>query len=177
MSLCSSWIHGVAVQLAVTDSRVAGQDQNPAFLFGHCPTDPTESNPAVAYSAKRFHREKDTTETFYFAIPSPTVVLGTRANVVRLFLMYDFDPGTSIRELIIFDGPNELCRTEVSRVVCGPGYDGVPDPTHDLEKGVNVFPVPGTPLVYWGICLVVSVSFTQNAAIRFTAAGADFDVR
>jgi hypothetical protein len=91
--------------------------------------------------------------------------------------MYDFDPGTSIRELVIFDGPNELCRTEASRIACGPGYDGVPDPTHDLEKGVNMFPVPGTPLVYWGICMVVSVSFSQDATIRFTAAGADFDVR
>jgi hypothetical protein len=83
---------------------VVGQDQNPAFVFGHTVTDPTESNPAVAYCAKRFHREKDTTETFYFAIPTPTVVLGTRANVVRLFLMYDFDPGTSIRELVILTG-------------------------------------------------------------------------
>ena len=177
MPLCSSWIQGVAVQLAVKDARATGQNENSALLFGHSATDPTESNPAVAYCAKRFHREKDTTETFYFAIPTPTVMLGTRANVVRVFLMYDFDTGTSIRELIIFDGPNELCRTEVSRVACGPGYDGVPDPTHDLEKGVNMFPVPGTPLVYCGICIVVSVNFTQNATIRFTAAGADFDVR
>jgi hypothetical protein len=177
MSLCSSWIHGIAAQLAITDSRVVDHDQKAAVLFGNNATNPTESNPAVAYCAKRFHREKDTTETFYFAIPTPTVVLGTRANVLRLFLMYDFDPGASIRQLVIFDGPNELCRTEVARVACGPGYDGVPDPTHDLEKGVNVFSVPGTPLVYWGICVVVSVSFTQNATIRFTAAGADFDVR
>jgi hypothetical protein len=177
MSLCSSWIHGIAAQLAITDSRVVGPDQNPALLFGNNATDPTETNPAVSYCAKRFHREKDTTETFYFAIPTPTVVLGTRANVVRVFLMYDFDPGASIREIAIFDGPNELCRTEVSRVACGPGYDGVPDPTHDLEKGVNLFPISGTPMVYWGICAVVSVRFTQNATIRFTAAGADFDVR
>ena len=177
MPLCSSWIHGLSVQLAATDSDAEGRNYNPASLFGRTATDPTESNPAVAYCAKRFHREKDTTETFYFAIPTPTVMLGARANLVRLFLMYDFDPGASIRELVIFDGPNELCRTEVSRVACGPGYDGVPDPTHDLEKGVNMFPVPGTPLVYWGICAVVSVSFTQNATIRFTAAGADFDVR
>ena len=74
-------------------------------------------------------------------------------------------------------GQTSFTERKSHRVACGPGYDGVPDPTHDLEKGVNVFPVPGTPLVYWGICVVVSVSFTQNATIRFTAAGADFDVR
>jgi hypothetical protein len=177
MSLCSSWIHGVAVQLAVRDSQLIGHEQTPGFPFGQNATDPTDSNPAVAYCAKRFQGKKDSTETFYVVIPTQAVVLGNRSNVVRVFLMYDFDPGSSIRELVIFDGPNELCRTEVSRAVYGPGYDGVPDPTHDLETGVNVFPVPGTPLVYWGICVVVSVSFTQNATIRFTAAGADFDVR
>jgi hypothetical protein len=176
MPLCSSWIHGVSVQLAATDSPVVGPDQNPALFLGNNATDPTVTNPAVAYCAKRFHREKDTAETFYFAIPIPTVVLGTRANLVRVFLMYDFDSGAAIREVAIFDGPNELSRTEVSRIACGPGYDGVPDPTHDLEEGVNVFPISGTPMVYWGICAVVSVRFTQNATIRFTAAGADFDV-
>jgi len=91
--------------------------------------------------------------------------------------MYDFDPGASIHKVLVFDGPNQLIETGVSRTAEGPGFDGVPDPTHDLEEGVNLFPIPRTPLVYWGICLVVSVKFTDESIIRFTGAGADFDVR
>ena len=52
--------------------------------------------------------------------------------------MYDFDPGASIDKVLVFDGPNQLIETGVSRVVDGPGFDGVPDPTHDLEEGVNL---------------------------------------
>jgi hypothetical protein len=65
----------------------------------------------------------------------------------------------------------------VARITEGPGYDGVPDPTHDLEEGVNLFPIPRAPLVYWGICIVMDARFNNHAVMRFTGVGADFEVR
>jgi hypothetical protein len=173
MPLFSSWIHGVAAQpaLRTMDSEKAGD------VLGQNDMEPTETNPGALYCAKRFRRQSGDVESFYFSVPTPTVVLGTRANVLRILLMYDFDPGAAIDLITVFDGPNQLLDARVSRVVEGPGFDGVPDPTHDLEEGVNLFPIPGTPLVFWGMCVVVSVKFTQDATIRFTAVGADFEVR
>jgi hypothetical protein len=176
MSLFSSWIHGVAAQPAFLSFRATGTE-GVGEVFGQNDTVPTESNPGALYCAKRFRRQSGDVEAFYFCVPTPTVVLGTRANVLRILLMYDFDPGAAIDLITVFDGPNQLLDARVSRVVEGPGFDGVPDPTHDLEEGVNIFPVPGTPLVFWGMCVVVSVKFTRDATIRFTAVGADFEVR
>jgi hypothetical protein len=173
MPLCSSWIHGVAAQPA----RRAADSEKADSVLGQNDTEPTESNPAALYCAKRFRRPGGAREAFYFSVPTPTVVRGTRANVLRILLMYDFDPGAAIDLITVFDGPNQLHDARVSRVVEGPGFDGVPDPTHDLEEGVNLFPIPGTPLVFWGMCVVVSVKFNQDATIRFTAVGADFEVR
>jgi hypothetical protein len=140
MPLFSSWIHGVAAQpaLRTMDSEKAGD------VLGQNDMEPTETNPGALYCAKRFRRQSGDVESFYFFVPTPTVVLGTRANVLRILLMYDFDPGAAIDLITVFDGP---------------------------------FPIPGTPLVFWGMCVVVSVKFTQDATIRFTAVGADFEVR
>jgi len=44
MPRCSSWIHGVAAQLAIT--RVTGQNDNSAYFFGHIATDPLVENRA-----------------------------------------------------------------------------------------------------------------------------------
>jgi hypothetical protein len=101
-------------------------------------TEPTASNPGVLHCSKRFQGKSGDAQRFYFAIPTPNIVLGARANILRVFLMYDFDPGASIGKVLVFDGPNQLIETGVSRVVDGPGFDGVSDPTHDLEEGVNL---------------------------------------
>ena len=101
-------------------------------------TAPTASNPGFLIAQKNFEARAGGGQRFYFAIPTPNIVLGARANILRVFLMYDFDPGASIDKVLVFDGPNQLIETGVSRVVDGPGFDGVPDPTHDLEEGVNL---------------------------------------
>ena len=179
MPQCSSWVHGVTAQRAGLEPP--GKNQGEGFvnpdLLGHNATEPTSSNPGAPYCAKRFQGKAGSTASFYFAIPTVTVVLGARVNLQRVFVMYDFDPGAEIDQVLAFDGPNQIHQARVSRVVDGPGFDGVPDPTQDLEEGVNVFSVLHTPLVYWGICLVVSVRFTKDATVRFTGAGADFDAR
>ena len=47
-----------------------------------------------------------------------------------------------------------------------PGFDGVPDPTHDLEEGVNLFPVFGLLLVMNVLTLVVKLWAQQKAGVR-----------
>jgi hypothetical protein len=95
MSLCSSWIHGVAAQPALLSLPATGSGRA-SNVFGQNDTEPTESNPGAPYCAKRFRRQSGDTEAFYFSLPTPTVTLGTRANVLRIHLMYDFDPGAAI---------------------------------------------------------------------------------
>jgi hypothetical protein len=136
MAQYSSWVHGVAAQQEADVKQNESVAASSILEFNS--TEPTASNPGVLHCSKRFQGKSGGAQRFYFAIPTPNIVLGARANILRVFLMYDFDPGASIDKVLVFDGPNQLIETGVSRVVDGPGFDGVPDPTHDLEEGVNL---------------------------------------
>ena len=133
MAQYSSWVHGVAAQQEADVKQNESVAASSILEFNS--TEPTASNPGVLHCSKRFQGKSGGAQRFYFAIPTPNIVLGARANIFRVFLMYDFDPGASIDKALVFDGPNQLIETGVSRVVDGPGFDGVPDPRMIWKKG------------------------------------------
>jgi hypothetical protein len=134
MAQYSSWMHDVAAQ------QEADVKQNESVAASSILSLILQSrrHPILVFYIAQKEGKSGGAQRFYFAIPTPNIVLGARANILRVFLMYDFDPGASIDKVLVFDGPNQLIETGVSRVVDGPGFDGVPDPTHDLEEGVNL---------------------------------------
>jgi hypothetical protein len=77
-------------------------------------TAPTASN-LVFYIAQKDFKARAVTRRNSTSRSTPNIVLGARANILRVFLMYDFDPGASIDKVLVFDGPNQLIDTGASK--------------------------------------------------------------
>src|SRR6202035_5510010 len=123
MAQYSSWMHDVAAQ------QEADVKQNESVAASSILSLILQSrrHPILAFYIAQKEGKSGGAQRFYFAIPTPNIVLGARANILRVFLMYDFDPGASIDKVLVFDGPNQLIETGVSRVADGSGFDGVDD--------------------------------------------------
>src|SRR5258708_12636525 len=128
MAQYSSWVHGVAAQQEADVKQ--NQSVAASSILEFNSTEPTASNPGVLHCSKRFQGKSGGAQRFYFAIPTPNIVLGARANILRVFLMYDFDPGASIDKELAFDAPNHLIETDGPTALDGPGSNAVPDPPH-----------------------------------------------
>jgi hypothetical protein len=108
MAQFSSWVHGVAAQHVVTESAGIKQSGNltDATILEFNSTDPTALNPGVLHCSKRFQGDGGCALRIYCAVPTPSIVLGARANILRVFLRYDCEPGVAIDKVLVFDGSN-----------------------------------------------------------------------
>ena len=111
-----------------------------------------------------FHLQGGHSDWFHCPIATPVLVEDQRANLDKVFVLYNLPQGAAINSVHVWDGPNRVLQR-----------DGL-DLTGDHSRGIdadNFFPV-NEAAVLWGIGISVLVSTISDADIHFTTAGADF---
>lgn len=111
---------------------------------------------------------------FHFAIPTPVIVMGVRALLTNVFVLWRADPGIALQEVFVFDGPHRLPVTFSTPV--GGGRDGSGGVPADLVAGMTSFALPSRPAVFFGIGISLGFGFSADGNVVFTSAGADFEV-
>ena len=80
MAQYSSWVHGVAAQQEADVKQNESVAASSTLEFNS--TEPTASNPGVLHCSKSSQGKSGDAQRFYFAIPTPNIVLGARANIL-----------------------------------------------------------------------------------------------
>lgn len=111
---------------------------------------------------------------FHFSIPTPVIHAGNRANLLKVFALYNATPGISLAAAHVYDGSR---RTNTFAAIPRPatlptGTRG----TSDLVEGLNMFTLPSPTPVLWGIGVSLAFFFAEEGEVTFFGAGADFDV-
>ncbi|TMQ03969.1 MAG: hypothetical protein E6J90_17850 [Deltaproteobacteria bacterium] len=110
----------------------------------------------------------------HFPIPTPVIVRGVRAHLIRVFVLWKADHGATLAFASAFDGPVGL-NVGFSAPQSG-GHDGTRGVPADLVEGMTQFTLRAPREVLFGVGVSLGFSFFANANVTFTAAGADFDV-
>jgi hypothetical protein len=121
----------------------------------------------------------------FFPLPTPVVINGNRARLVRVFVLYELHASTSIGPITVLDGqnnpgefdPQSTGQNAFNFLIPGPvNHTGV-DGLNDLIANRTKFEfAPHHPQVFFGLALSVTVRFGLQGKVRFTAVGADYDV-
>jgi len=184
MSLYSMWVHGNTARtqwvgdppiMQAQDRRadgsiggvpwtdIVGLPQGPQMIFrGRGHTGGLGGARTVPQPSTYFH----------FMIPTPVIIKGQRAKLLRVFVLWTADPSIALQEVYAFDGPRSLPVSFSTPV--GGGRSGAGGLT-DLVSGLTNFDVPSHPEVLFGIGLSLGFGFGADGNVVFTAAGADFD--
>ena len=100
---------------------------------------------------------------YHIAIPTTVIVTDIRQNIDSAMVQFDAGPQASLRNFHIYDGYNRIAN-----------YDGL------NLTGVGQFPrfpVPGRPLVFWGIGISMNFALGADptqAWVDVHSAGVDF---
>jgi hypothetical protein len=153
MSRCAMWVAGnsVVCQDQEVSTRMERVGWSAALQFG--PLEQHHVGP----------------QYFHFPIPTPALLEGKRATLVRVMILFqggrDVNVGPGIDRVDVWDGGRLLSQTE--RSVAG-------DYSDRIVEQENVFDV-GHDGVTWGVGVSVLASASFEGEIRFFGAGADFD--
>lgn len=201
MAIEGIWVHGSTAMISSPGGGGAGFPQfteggQMEYVNGKPWTDITGLRGG---DGATFHGRTGQQNTFMFSIPSPSVKVGPatgprtgfRAALITFYVLYQTDPGVHVTQVQPFDGGRafvDRARNSVGQVVLPIGrgtgdHSGTDLRTEDafsvLRQGVNMFSMPTSPTspVFWGLGILVQVSFHLDGTIRFAAAGADFAVQ
>ena len=122
----------------------------------------------------------------FFPLPTPVIVAGNRARLLRVFVLYELDASTSLGPVAVYDGQNDPGTCDPNGTGFGqweyliPGpvvdYTGV-DCLNDLIDNRTRFNIEREhPLVYFGLVIVVTVRMGPHGKARFTSVGGDYDI-
>ena len=137
-----------------------GKRANTGGLFGST-VGPFHPETPFQYSQKGYW--------FHFAIPTPVIVAGRRAQLQRVFVLWQTSAGVLPAAIHVYDGANRIWTTGVSG--SGPATHAT-----DLTPGVTQFDLPTPHSVIFSIGISMAVSFAADGDVTFFSAGADFDV-
>ncbi len=181
MSLYAVWVHGNAAGAqhvgnppimqardghnVVPWSDIVGFPLNNGMVFRGC-------NRSGGLFGARVVPQPST--IFHFMIPTPVVTCGMGAKLLRVFVLWQADPNITLHRVEAFDGP--LFHPVDFPGSVGGGRDGGGGRA-DLVPGITSFDVPSTPEILWGVGITVGFGFAADGNIRFTSAGADFDIQ
>jgi hypothetical protein len=120
-----------------------------------------------------------------FPLPTPVIVNGNRARLLRFFVLYELQAKTALGPFTIMDGPNQLGKCDPQGSP-GQGVSNfhVPGPTNhsglncfnDLIDNVTSFALEKPQQVFFGLALVVHLRMAPGGKARFTSVGADYNV-
>jgi hypothetical protein len=120
-----------------------------------------------------------------FPLPTPVIVNGNRARLVRFFVLYELLDKTAVGPFTILDGPNQLGKCDPQGSP-GQGLSNfhVPGPSHhsglnclnDLINNRTRFNLEKPQQVFFGLALVVHLNMAAGGKARFTTVGADYEI-
>lgn len=116
-----------------------------------------------------FRGRRDQTNRFFAPLATPIWRDGTHAQLARVAVGYDADPGAQIEQIKAFDGHIVAWESRERLGLSGPQCD-----TWDL--GTTFFNVEPARTVTKGIGISISVRFTADANIRFCWIGCELIV-
>jgi hypothetical protein len=175
------WVHGSSALLTYP----GGGTSFSGSTSGHAMKQVKDPNPAIGDVAWTdlfgyrvfygiiFRGQAGNDNLFHFPIPTPVIVNNVRAKLLRVFVLFNSDPGVEVNHIVAFDGPFAL-PLQMDRPS---GLSGQHDGSRglaDLVDGETRFPTVNTPEILWGVDIAVNVNFIVEGNITFTAAGADF---
>lgn len=184
MTLYSMWVHGNTARaqwvgdppiMQVQDRRadgftggipwtdIVGLPQGPQMVFRGRDRSRGPGGSRVVPQASIY---------FHFVIPTPVIIKGLRAKLLRVFVLWTADPNIALQEVYAFDGPRSLPVSFPTPV--GGGRNGAGG-LADLVSGLTSFDTPSHPEVFFGIGISLGFGFAADGNVVFTAAGADFD--
>ena len=163
MANYSFWIHGTAGLFSATGQVTAG-------YFG---------------SGAEFRSPGPANASIFFPIPSPIIIAGARARLVRVFTLYTISPNATFQTLKCMDGSVEVGAHSFDPTATGATfYPQVAGPAaytgetrfNDAEVlNATRFDLKTPANLVFGLALVASVQFNGNSSIAFTSVGADFE--
>jgi len=124
-----------------------------------------------------FKGKVGTSNWYHVPIATPVIVAGVRAKLVQVFVMFQCGSqaavtnnnadlaGCNITDVHVWDGPTRI-------QTFGP-FKLFGDHRTRLDTS-TMHKLPTPVDIHWGIDLAVQVSFTQDEAVTFVSAGADF---
>lgn len=109
---------------------------------------------------------------FHVPIPTPVLVAGQRASLLRVFLLWEATANVAPVAIHVFDGVQRIAALPVTGTRGLVGRNGIAD----LVDGTTRFNLSTPRPVLFGISVTAAVAFMADGDISFAAAGADFDV-
>lgn len=122
--------------------------------------------------------------TVFFPLPTPVIVGGHRAHVLRVFLLYELAAKTSITAVTVMDGqntpgtcdPNGAGQGPFATPIAGPvSHTGV-NCLQDLIDNRTRFNFAKPQQVFFGLVIAVTLHMGAGGKARFTSVGADYDI-
>jgi len=123
-----------------------------------------------------FQGRVGTSNWFHVPISTPVIIAGTRAKLLRVWVMFQCGDGTvsdadlagcNVTRIDVWDGPNRIHRVGPVKLFGEHRFTFDTNNMHDL-------PAP-QPDIFFGVELAVQVSFSANLPVTFASAGCDFD--
>jgi hypothetical protein len=112
---------------------------------------------------------------FHFPLPTPVAAAGTRAQLIKVFVLWKAVNAT-LQEVSAYDGPTPAL--SLTTLKATGGYDGstITNLDNDLAEGVTGFTLPEPHTMVFGLGISVGFGFAKDGQITFTSAGADFEI-
>ena len=142
---------GWGVTYRCSDSRAIG-------LLGAQDTGPYHPETPFEYTLKGYW--------FHFPVQTPVIAAGTRARLLRVFVLWTATGDLSLAAVHIWDGATRIATLPANSQ----------QSAQDLLPSGTQFDLPGPLPVRFGIGVSVGVSCTEDSDLTFHAAGADFDI-
>lgn len=175
-TLQAMWVHGTA---AIPERTIKSEPFGTEGPLMDIPGFPGSGMLGLPRGSGKTFRGKGNSgnehDWFHFAIPTPVIHEGARANLKTVFLLFRADPQVLVEAIHVWDGGNRrIFESTMPHGVTGDhgGQLGL----GDIQSNITAWALPNAPEVMWGIDVGVLVRFNREGNITFCAAGADFDV-
>jgi hypothetical protein len=179
MTLQASWVHGNSVALQYPGGGGAADwTSNPPSRMENV-TDADQQHAWTDQFGLRkgngatFRGRSGQSNWFHFSIPTPVIFNDARVQLLRVFVLFNSEPGVEVDLVAAFDGPNNIALAMDRPSGLSGRHDGTAG-LADLADGETRFPTSQNPSIFWGVDFSVHVSFHVDGNITFTTAGADF---
>jgi hypothetical protein len=110
-----------------------------------------------------------------FPLSTPVLVAGSRASLLRVFVLYETHANVSLSAVHVFDGIDRVADLPVNSTARG-GLSGRGGNAGDLVEGITAFSLPNPHSVAFGIGISIAFKFQQEDDITFFSAGCDFNI-
>lgn len=116
--------------------------------------------------ANPFHGITSKGYWFHFPIPTPVLVAGSRAQLLRVFVLWTATGDLVPAAVHVWDGPRRIATLEA----------GHQQSSDTLILGSTRFDLPAPVPVRFGIGISFGVRCSVDSDVTFHSAGADFDI-